>query len=391
WVFFILVAIITIQEVRVPASAILWIFASAFLVYIGSLIGLGRGLYKATPNIYRENIANNQSYEPRALRLPWLVQLTIICSLLGFLSVIIFVLSRGYGLSVFTSIRALSEMGNEVLSMRYGESGYAEPAFVMYFYTINYVGAMLGGILFSSQKAIRYRIVALLPILMISLLGLALVGRTIILVAVVLWLASNFTTRVYLRKGFASIPVRLVIISTLCILAIAVVTQYLRYNLINLGSESINELLSRSHDTFAYLPAFGQWFVGHWQDSTPLTLGASSFARIYARIGIADVFVYDEVTVGNTKTNIFTIFRELIDDFSPLGSMIWLFVIGIIAGFTFRQISKGKIHFFPILLGFYAYVLFSQTRTIFYYTSVLIALIIFTAYLLIPNRRKLKF
>jgi len=383
WFIFTFVPLLFIPESDIWLPSILWIMASAFAVYIGSIIGSGTGLSRAITRLKKDSASQDHLSETRKLYFPWHTQLTIIFTGLSFLAIVFLLWSAGNSLSVFTSLSSLSQFGHEVFSSRYDPygPGFTEPTQVIYLNIFTYVGALFGGALFASARSKRQRIISLLPLVPAALMGLLLVARTSMLVSAILWLAAYLATRVITTKGSASIPLRISLTILLITLSVAFTTQILRYGVLVLSIENLTDLWYRWHDTWAYLPAFAQWFKSHWQDSMPLGLGAATFGNIYRILGIAEPIGHEAVSVGFETTNIFTIFRELIEDFGPVGSLIWFFCMGVLSGFSFRQVVKGRFGYLPILIAFYSYVLFSQTRSCFSYTSIAVAWLILVAYL----------
>jgi len=120
WAVFVLLTLIIAPDFDVRPEGLLWILFSVFAVYIGSVIGLGKMLFKTVPSSERQTkIKNLSTYRKSNLNFPWLKQLVFLCSILGFGGVIILVLSAGFDISSLFSIESISKMGREYSIARF--------------------------------------------------------------------------------------------------------------------------------------------------------------------------------------------------------------------------------------------------------------------------------
>jgi len=81
-----------------------------------------------------------------------------------------------------------------------------------------------------------------------------------------------------------------------------------------------------------------------------------------------------------TRTNIYTLFRGLIQDFTLPGALIVLWIVGVIAGYAYNQTARGHLTWMPILIAFYAFACDFLT-SIFNYNSILFAWVGLTVYI----------
>jgi len=129
-----------------------------------------------------------------------------------------------------------------------------------------------------------------------------------------------------------------------------------------------------------HMPVFSLWLEKEgFQSSIPL-MGQVTFA------GISNIFGFYERQLGlfqeivhlksGFSSNIYTIFRPLISDFTPIGSLLVLFVLGFVFGIVYKTVVlSGKTRAVPLLIAFYATVMFSSYTSIWIWTSIILAFI----------------
>ncbi len=103
-----------------------------------------------------------------------------------------------------------------------------------------------------------------------------------------------------------------------------------------------------------------------------------------------DIGFYKEniILANSVYTNIFTVFRGLIEDFSIPGTLVFGFGIGVLARLAFNRCSYGQFMWMMPLTLYYAFVLYSPIISLFNYNSAIMAWVI-TAIPLLLIRKKL--
>jgi hypothetical protein len=92
------------------------------------------------------------------------------------------------------------------------------------------------------------------------------------------------------------------------------------------------------------------------------------------------------VLIGEGRvTNLFTIFRALIDDFTVLGAWVALLLVGAAAGYAHRRLTRGVGSALAILAPFYAVVLWSPIVNIFIYNTVTVGWVVFVGVVLLVH------
>jgi oligosaccharide repeat unit polymerase len=304
-------------------------------------------------------------------------------------------MSRGLGLGAILSLENLAVVAKEFSAARYGE-GYREPLLASLCVTGTYLGALLAGILLASTSSKSRRFLALLPILGAISVAAVETTKATPYFTVILLTASYLATRVVVSAGRDKLitwPRLHKSVSALGALALLFIgIQLTRYGYSASNGGQLDEVIATLHvSAFGYLGAFSAWFHGHVGVHNDLTFGGSSFAGLLDIGGVRDRpagLSQESVYVGASRipTNIYTMFRMLIQDFGLAGSLLVLAIVGFIASRAFVGVTQGNTRYIPILAADYATTLWSPMTGYFEYNSLLLAFILAAAYLVITGR-----
>jgi len=391
WAVFVLLTLIIAPDFDVRPEGLLWILFSVFAVYIGSVIGLGKMLFKTVPSSERQTkIKNLSTYRKSNLNFPWLKQLVFLCSILGFGGVIILVLSAGFDISSLFSIESISKMGREYSIARYSNLTYREPELAVFLCIFVYLGALFGGVLFAKSSSKRDRLIALFPFIPAMGYMLILTTRASVYFTFIIWLSAYLAAYATITKGIISLFTRrnIVLILGFALLIFAIFTGALmsRYAVTIISTDSLFNIWHQLRvDIFGSGTAFTQWFAYHWQDNILPSFGIFTFTRPLIMIGMNQFHLPVTLAeIGGFSTNIFTLFYSLIMDFTLIGSIFILFVVGILGGRAFCQVIQGRYRciYLLILMLFYVFTLCGFVGSLFSYTTILLAWIAFIFYLL---------
>lgn len=244
-----------------------------------------------------------------------------------------------------------------------------------------YPPALLGGILLPLSQAKRDKIVAigtLFPSLLLTFLS---GGRAAFLVALACWVGGYWTAQVFSGKA----PKKLFRMQDLGRAAAVCAGLLLLYVSINSfrGAKDASDIGELHLDfnsgqirnyMFGSPAAFADWF-SHDEDA-PLSWGALTVPGLFDALHIQQktlgTYTGSSSTVGQEGTNIFTIFRGLIQDFGIFGALL----ISIAAGFCSSVAYSKQSASAERLLGlaaFYAVALFSPLYCIFGFNGPILA------------------
>lgn len=381
WTGGVLTPLFFAPDYEVLPWAVLWIFISCLSFYAGTLVG-GGGWLSQLPR--RGKI--------RDLYFSKICSVALICIASGIIAIVIILWSAGYSLTVFLSLEEVVRMGHNFSVARYLE-GYNSPSIVRYLLMpFVYLSAILGGLLFSPNSSKTYRLIGLLSLVPIILIGIINAARLGIFLSIIFWVTSYISSRIFLYRGEISLFARrnlLVGFFLLLILfSVAVLLKISRGGTISV--DTIPVALSNVRvGSLGYLSAFSQWFGRTWFSyGNKIGWGAFNFAGIFDQLGLhkREIGLFTEsVKVNGVNTNIYTLFRELIEDFTLGGSLLVLFAGGILAMFVYRRVIEGKALYLPALIAFYSVTLCSFATNIFNYNSIVVGFLLLQGYLLVSS------
>jgi oligosaccharide repeat unit polymerase len=93
------------------------------------------------------------------------------------------------------------------------------------------------------------------------------------------------------------------------------------------------------------------------------------------------------VSITTGYTNVFTYFRELIQDATLTGSLIVMLVLAFCGGFAYRKVAERNIAWIGVLAAFYAGALFGVS-SIFDYNSMILAFVLYWAVWAMPKEKE---
>lgn len=126
-------------------------------------------------------------------------------------------------------------------------------------------------------------------------------------------------------------------------------------------------------DTFLYKREFSETEYG---------LGKYTFSALYDMLGISknEFGVYLEYLKVSDKdkftTNIFTAFRQFIDDFGIAGACFFMFLSGIVSNYYYNHAVKGHIKAISVSIVIYTIIFHSTMLSITVHNSILLTLVL---------------
>ena len=358
---------------KVSVKVVIWIFLSALTVLVGDLVGAFR-------RQNRQILTGNLIFSASQVSL--IRAVVIFCSVVGIVSFVIILTSAAQNLSPLVSIQDLVVVARKIAASRY-DSTY-KPFLTQFLNMFLYAGPLFGGLLVAIENRRRYLIIAALPMLPALLMTAIFTLRGFIIISVLLWISSYLGMRVLL--GHYQLFTKRHLISGLLVIAllsiIVIGAAFARKGFTDTGSIAARSYAQISNVTFGHMAVFSNWFEkGGLEVNNPLP-GAYTFAGVFDFLGIRkrEVGLFTEIVTlsdGSTST-IYTVFRVLIEDFTPLGSLVVLFLLAFFASRVYQRLLQGRVRAMPILVAFYASVLWSFITCIWIWNSIIAAFILFT-------------
>ena len=274
------------------------------------------------------------------------------------------------------SLSDMLSLGHLWSVVRYGD-GELEPWTVRLLTMWVYPAALLGGLVFATASHRRQRVLSFLPLACALINGVVEATRAGSLISVLCWLSSFFVVRYRQSHGNYALFNRRLVVA----LGTAAVCGFLFFLAIDSTRvlqpgeqfEIKGDQARWDKYFFGSVPAFNGWFHTYTQQ-TP-ALGVYTFAGIFDLLGLKTrpYGVYDDYysVGGGEETNIYTLYRGLIEDFTPAGAVVFLFVIGLLAGAACRSHDRADAFLFQS--GYYAFILYSPVISLFMYNGLVLA------------------
>ncbi|HKO13752.1 MAG TPA: O-antigen polymerase [Acidobacteriaceae bacterium] len=368
WGFYVLSATYFFVDPQQMIGGILWITLGCGAVYLGTLFGhLNPAVHGATP-----------SDAPEAPNLSLLRPVLVTTVVIGLVQILFLFARQGYSVRSVLSFAAIGQL----TAANRGEFIYGDQQQTLaeqLGFLCLYFGALGGGAFFKLATTRCERVLAALNLLMPTIVMALYGSRMGVLYGGSFWVSSYISVHVLKGRSKASSDVRFLLrigaLAVSVLLGLQLAVQMLRYS-----TESHEVPLYRMiADPFGFLAAFGIWFdKAGWQFSQ-FTLGARAFRRVVAIVGIAKPPL-PSIDVGFTSSNIYTVLRDLIEDFGSVGALIFLFVYGFVARSAFARVRSGDARWVGALTLIFAFALTSFSVSIFFYTATMLAALGFVLY-----------
>jgi oligosaccharide repeat unit polymerase len=381
WLCFVVASLLSVDH-RVPWLGIWALVSLVAAVQLGSMLGEIQGEQTGGEETQIEQAALAERLQLEHITRLRTLRACVVLTLGATAAMIYFAL---YSLDLFHqtfSFILLVQMAAKWTLLRY--DGFIDPWPLRLAAIWVYPPALVGGILFPLSRNSRDKSIAIASLLPGLLLTALSGGRAAFLVAGVCWLGGCGSTRAYfpeIRRGFFSLKSGLLLAAG----AVALLVLYVGINSLR-GAKDASDARDLSLEVnsgqirnymFGMPAAFAEWFDRDQHDS--MQWGALSFPGAFALLGIRQrtlgTYTDSAPTVGLEGTNIFTIFRGLVQDFTMVGAFFISGVWGFLWGRSYCQhsLQPGTV---LALSAYYAVALFSPLMCLFGFNSSIFAWVI---------------
>jgi oligosaccharide repeat unit polymerase len=304
----------------------------------------------------------------------------LICTLLAL---------AGCGYFLFTSLDdfglpftwlGVLEVGARWRILRYDDA--LEPWSVRLLITWLHPAALLGGILFSCSGRRLDRVVGIMSLLPAAAYGVLTGARGPILLGLTCWLGGYVSTLCIRNRGRLALfnlkRLVLLLAAAVSLVGVFVFIDAAKDTSLHRGLElDANE--QRLNDyIFGSPAAFADWYAH--ADIGNAEWGARTFAGefdlLHLKTRISGRYLETSNVVGTEATNVYTLFRGLIEDFTEFGAMLIAVGIGGLAGWAYRSRLDNALDALFWLSAFYATFLFSPIVSLFSFNGAALAWIV---------------
>lgn len=353
WFLFTFFPIIFLYYVPLNPLALIYILISAIFFSISSLKYNWRNHIIIFPK--------NNDYFFISLNSKFLKVIFFISFFLAIIFPIFMLLQNGFNVEYFlldwvnTSSKFASSRSND--GYEYGLIGQLSTFFPLF---VASIGAVISFSFKKPSKKGLYLIISLLPALIFMLFQSS---KIIFLYAFLFYISVTITLTLYSSNKIliSKRILKFIFFFVLVFLPILIISFSLREGYNELDSDIfLPTILSYFFGSIFAFSDFFTSFLGLSSNSVYLiephySLGYYSFKSFFDLFGGTKIFppgYYNDFYNFNNyiQTNIFTFFRQLIQDFGILGSLIFIFFMGIIINYDYYLIYKVKNPFLSLTI-----------------------------------------
>ncbi|WP_436666446.1 O-antigen polymerase [Lactiplantibacillus plantarum] len=313
-----------------------------------------------------------------------------ITTLLGDAFAVVSLHSQGVSISQILDFSSLMNVNNQVAVMRYSgttQTGGIAQILLVFEYLAPIVGGYHAGSS-NQKKEKRWGLISLTPTLFTMSTQNTKSGW---IAAVTLFIFSLIIAKI-LDNSFTRIKTKNVL--SYFFIGVGIVILLFSSMILRVGEFSI--LLVQQLWTkflvyaFGNVPVFDYWFNN--RNITTFDYGSNTFLGIMNFLGIrnrAQGVYSTPVYVENFSSNIYTVFRGCIQDFSIIGSILFIVVLISLGCISFLYLKNKRgiyINSF-ILLNVYFFIMQSFLISPWTYSSYMISLVLFIPYLMIVRNK----
>lgn len=311
-------------------------------------------------------------------------KILVLCIILGFLYPIRIIVSNGYSIESIFNLNQLLELNNGLSTSRYADD--IESSFVDQILNIfSSLCPLLGGFYYSAFNKRKDKYLAISTVLPQLFGGLTQGVKMGIITTTFLWftgyilcsLLINRKIRINIKK------ILLFILGGFALVSILALSMMFRIGIFDLDTFYVVAQKFISY-AFGHLPAFDAWFSKQSFFDSEYTLGGKMFFGITNYLGIMhrEQGLYQDFTtiaIDGSETNVYSVFRLVIDDFGIFGSILFYFIFGFISQKIYKNVRLKNNYVFNtmILAGAYFFIFWSFVTSVFVYMTYIAMLVLF--------------
>lgn len=305
----------------------------------------------------------------------------------AFVNPIYTVILHGFSISSIFNIVTLLQMNNTISVDRYSGADYTN-TFNQLMLVFSYSAPLFGGFCYRlvDKFGKTFSLLSIVPCIFVAFTQAMKMG---LITSVFLWfcgfLVCSFTYNLQIRIKTKTIF--LITGGSIGFFSLLFLSMILRTGEI---SDRIVEDITNKFFTYAFgfVPCFDIWFDS--SNVSEYTYGAKSFFGVSNALGILERLdgIYQEwIPFGKDgfkgESNVYTVFRVLVEDFGPAPSCLVMLLLGGLSSIVMQNLNaKKNIYLNQILMAaIYSYIMWSFVTSFFAYTSYLV--MFFVVYLLL--------
>lgn len=363
-----LVSILVGYREHIPIVGLLWILLSSIVIGAGSLVVKGRN------ETIDDGVPTNLTIEFPISKLKSLKYIYIIVLFLAFSYIVTLLMFQNMSLSDLASLE-----GFLILAAKFSKERYEDvtvlPMYIKLLLPFSFFANCLGGALFAITKR-RIYLLCMIPPVIISTLFTEKSG---VLFCFSMWISSFMTIFLY-NKNLVVFNANTIIrslIMTFCVSVVLIFSAFARMGDLNVGlvQDVIDKLYS---SLFGHVAAFSNWLEQFDLNVEKPAFGKYTFAGLVDFFGISKreqgLYTVNYQLANGELTNLYTIHKGLILDFSAAGALIVYFLFGIAGQFFFKCVYLKMTKFIGLIASVYSMIFVSLFVSILIFNTTFLAI-----------------
>lgn len=310
------------------------------------------------------------------------------CLILGILNVLQGIYGNGFTVKDLFSFNILLQLNAAASDSRYlsnTQAGLASQITLIFVYLSPLYGGYLLPLLKNKHRIWSY--ISVLPAILISITQAVKLG---FISSIALWVTGIIVSSYANNKSYFRIRLSAVLkIVALLTFFFSIIYLSMAFRTGKFDWETIKYIndIFVSY-AFGHIPAFDLWFTqntGNIANTGELKTfyGITNFLGLAERKqGVFNEFVlfgknnFREIP-AEMETNIYTMFRFILEDFGFLGSILMIFISGIVSGYSWLHVKRQKHNLFfqVVLLAMLFFIFMSFATSVWVYTSYIAAIL----------------
>ena len=361
------------NTILAPGLLLLWLLILTF--YSGALI---------VNQLYADTELRNPTNTTISNYIPHnnIIALIILFSFVCFFASIVFIKINGYSFDVFYKLSSFLAMAHNMTIERYAGT-FVQPMAISVLLAFGFSASALSGMVYPFLTTKKQKLLSFLPLVSIAIYTAFYTAKAPLIFGFIFWISGLISIKSIINgylKPFSIKIITLLGIGFFLLFVVTVMSQMSRGGFDDL--ERLDEVIFHVSTWFiGNITPFIHWASNGYHSMETYNYGGYTFSGIYSILGLNERSIgitQDYVHIGKGEhSNIYTMFRWLIQDFSISGSLAILFVYGALSQFVYLKSISGNISYIYSLLLAYIIIFWSPFASIISYNSVILALVFF--------------
>ena len=211
----------------------------------------------------------------------------------------------------------------------------------------------------------QFRWYLLLPVISMTIMGIAQAGRAAtLMMLIMIFVAQYWKDKYQGKKAVGSRFLRRSILFALLILIVFVLGQSYRDQAVDMMSMIEGHTGVYQAYLMGAISGFSEFWL-RYSSGDDLKYGQYMFSALVQLLGISNLPLgyYDEYLgiswLNDAAVNIYTLFRNVVDDYGFSGALVFMFLLGMIFALVYRGACRGNVALLSVAIMAYTMIVYS--------------------------------